>query len=316
MSPVAGVIPLTTVACVQSYTQSIPSARSAKNLELGLTLLAVFRNTLILWLVLASAATLAQQRPSRPRNFNPLPYNQRVVAEGGELYAHTCTACHGVNGAKGERAPALAGKRDYLRSTDASIFEAIKNGIPGTGMPPSGLAPRDIWKIVAYIRSLRASAADSFVPGNVAHGEQIFWDKGKCGSCHMIDGRGGILGPDLSNIGGQRSLREIRDALTEPPLRIPRGYQPVELVTKEGWHVSGIIKNEDNFSLQLLDSHDDLRLFVRSDLRTIHYAKSSLMPADYDKTLTPVELQDLLAFLSHQASKDEGRVQKGAEGEL
>jgi cytochrome c oxidase cbb3-type subunit III len=276
--------------------------------------LAVFGNASIL--VLASAAALAQQRPGLPNNSNPLPYNHRVVAEGSELYAHTCTACHGVNGARGERAPALAGKRDYLRSTDASIFDAIKNGIRGTGMPRSGLTPTDIWRIVAYIRSLRESAADSLVPGNVAHGEQIFWGKGKCGSCHMIDGRGGILGPDLSNIGGERTFRQIRDALTQPPARILSGYEPVEVVTKKGRHFSGIIKNEDNFSLQLLDSHDDLRLFVRSDLRTIRYAKSSLMPADYDKTLTPAELQDLLAFLSHQASKDEGRVQKGAEGEL
>lgn len=239
-----------------------------------------------------------------------------MIAEGGELYAHTCTACHGINGAAGERAPALAGKRDYVRSTDASIFDAVKNGISGTGMPASGLATTDIWKIVTYIRSLRASAADSFVPGNVAHGEQIFWGKGKCGSCHMIDGRGGILGPDLSSIGGQRTLRQIRDALTQPPARIPSGYQPVEIVTKEGRRVSGIIKNEDNFSLQLLDNHNELRLFIRGHLREIRYAKSSLMPADYGKTLTPAELQDLLAFLSHQANQNAGRVQKGGEGEL
>lgn len=266
--------------------------------------------------MLASAAALAQQRSGSPASVNPLPYNQRVIAEGGELYAHTCTACHGINGAAGERAPALAGKRDYLRSTDASIFDAIKNGIPGTGMPPSGLATTDIWKIVAYVRSLRASAADSFVPGNVAHGEEIFWGKGKCGSCHMIDGRGGILGPDLSNIGGQRTLRQIRGALTQPAARISTGYQPVEVVNKDGQRVSGIIKNEDNFSLQLLDGHGELRLFVRSDLREIRYAESSLMPADYDKTLAPVELRDLLAFLSHQASKNSGRTQKSGEGNL
>lgn len=271
--------------------------------------MAIFRNGSIVCLLLASAA-LAQQQPALPKNANPAGYNQRVIAEGGELYAHTCTACHGVNGAAGEQAPALAGKSNYVRSTDASIFDAINNGIPGTGMPPSGLATTDIWKIVAYIRSLRASAADSYVPGNIAHGEYIFWGKGKCGSCHMIAGRGGILGPDLSSIGGQRTFRQIRDALTHPPPRIPDGYRPVEVVTKDGQRVSGIIKNEDNFSLQLLDNHDELRLFLRSNLREIHYTKSSLMPADYDKTLTPSELQDLLAFLSHQASTDAGPARK------
>lgn len=289
---------------------------SNANLKLGFCVSAVIRNGLIICLLLASRAALAQQRSGPVRNANPLGHDQHVIAEGSELYSHTCTACHGVDGAAGERGPALAGKSDYLRSTDALIFDAIKNGIPGTGMPPSGLASTDIWKIVAYIRSLRASASDSFVPGNAARGQQIFWGKGKCGSCHMIDGRGGILGPDLSSVGGQRTLREIRDALTQRPLRIPSGYQPVELVTNKGQRFSGIIKNEDNFSLQLLDSHDRLRLFVRDNLREIRNAKSSLMPSDYDKTLTPVELQDLLAFLSRQTSKIAGHVQESGQGEL
>jgi len=275
--------------------------------------LAVRRNRLITCLVLASGAALAQQRSGPPKDANPLGYNRQVISEGSELFARTCTACHGVNGAAGERAPALAGKRDYVRSTDASIFDAIKNGIPGTGMPPSGLPSTDIWKIVAYIRSLRATASDSFVPGNIADGKQVFWGQGRCGSCHMIDGRGGILGPDLSDIGGQRTLGEIREALTRPPAQIPSGYQPAEVVTKEGQRFSGMIKNESNFSLQLLDNHGRLQLFLRDDLREIRYGKSSLMPAHCDKTLTPTELQDLLAFLSRQADKNAGYVEEGGE---
>jgi cytochrome c oxidase cbb3-type subunit III len=275
---------------------------------------ALWRNGLIICLLLASAGALAQRQSEPPRDANPLGYTKQVISEGGELFARTCTACHGVNGAAGERAPALAGKRDYVRSTNASIFDAIKNGIPGTGMPPSGLPSTDIRKIVAYIRSLRANASDSFVPGNIAKGEQIFWGQGRCGSCHMIDGRGGILGPDLSNIGGQRTLRQIREALTQPPARILSGYQPVEVITKESQRFSGIIKNESNFSLQLLDNHGQLHLFLRDDLREIRYGKSSLMPADYDKTLTPAELQDLLAFLSRQADKKAGYVEEADEG--
>jgi putative heme-binding domain-containing protein len=279
-----------------------------------LCILAVRRNRLITCLVLASGAALAQQRSGPPKNANPLGYSKQVVSEGSALFGHTCTVCHGVNGAVGERAPALAGKRDYVRSTDVSIFDAIKNGIPGTGMPPSGLPSTDIWKIVAYIRSLRASASDAFVPGDAVRGEKIFWGRGRCGSCHMICGRGGILGPDLSDIGGQRTLRQIREALTQPPAQIPSGYQPVEVVTKEGRRFSGTIKNDSNFSLQLLDSHGQLQLFLRDNLRDIHYGKSSLMPTHYGKTLTPTELQDLLAFLSRQADKKAGYVEEGGEG--
>lgn len=286
---------------------------SGRNPKIRLRALAVRRNGLIVCL-LVSTAVVAWGQSGPPKDTNPLGYNKQLIAEGGELYAHTCTACHGVNGAAGERAPALAGKSDYARSTDASLFEAIKNGIPGTGMPPSGLATTDIWKIVAYIRSLRASASDSFVPGNVAQGERIFWGQGRCGSCHMIDGRGGVLGPDLSSIGKERTLSQVREALTQTPARIPSGYQPAEVETKEGQRFSGIIKNENNFSLQLLDNYDQLQLFLRADLREIHYDKSSLMPAHYNKTLTPAEFQDLLAFLSRQVNEKTGYVRQGGEG--
>jgi len=260
-------------------------------------------------------AALAQQTSNPPARTNPLSGNEQAIEEGHEIYNRTCTTCHGVNGAAGARGPALAGRRGYQRSTDASIFDAIQGGIPGTGMPPSGLAITDIWKVAAYIRSLRASASDTFVPGNVSHGEQIFWDKGDCGSCHMIGGRGGILGPDLSSIGEERTLRQIRDALTQPRAQIPDGYRPVEVVTTDGRRLSGILKNENNFSLQLLDSHDQLQLFTRDELREVRYGHASIMPANYDKTLSPAELQDLLAFLSRQARDKIHRSRKNTEHE-
>ncbi len=246
-----------------------------------------------------SALGICQDTSNSDKKTNPLGSDKKVISQGTELYKRSCTGCHGVNGAAGERGPALAGERDYVRDTDAEIFAAVKDGITGTGMPPSGLPPNDIWRIVAYIRSLRASASDAFVPGDVANGEQIFWNQGRCGSCHMVHGRGGILGPDLSNIAAERTLRELRLALTQPKLAIPKGYQAADVVTNAGRSFSGIIKNEDNFSVQFLDSDQQLQLLSRDELREIRYKDSSPMPAHYDKTLSPTEFQDLLAFLSH-----------------
>ena len=241
----------------------------------------------------------AAQRPAD--NANPLGHSEQAIRQGQEIYDHNCTVCHGLNGAAGERGPALGAGRDYVRRKDQAIFDAVQNGIPGTLMPASGLPPMDIWKVVAYIRSLRATASDALVPGDAAHGEQIFWGKGSCSECHTIRGRGGILGPDLSNIGGQQTFEHIRDSLTKPAPQIPRGYQPVEVVTTDGQKISGIAKNDNNFSLQLLDSHERLQLFTRDELRQVIYKKQSLMPSDYDKKFTAAELQDLLSFLSRQA---------------
>ena len=137
-------------------------------------------------LLLAPIAASAQPPKPAPGNTNPLGHSKQAIEQGHEIFNHNCTVCHGLNGAAGDRGPALGAGRDYSRRKDQAIFDAIQSGIPGTNMPPSGLQPMDIWKVVAYIRSLRATASEAFVPGDVAQGEKIFWSKGRCSECHMI----------------------------------------------------------------------------------------------------------------------------------
>jgi cytochrome c oxidase cbb3-type subunit 3 len=222
------------------------------------------------------------------------------TSEGRDLYNRSCTTCHGLNGAAGDRAPALAAEREYLRTSAEDIFEAIRHGIPGSLMPASALPDTDIRKIVAYIRSLRAPASEQPVSGDVSHGEAIFRTKGRCLDCHMLGGRGGLLGPDLSDIGAKRSLNALRAALTQARPNTVLGHQAARLVTAEGKAMTGIVKNENNFYVQFLDSAGELHLFTREELREITYQERSLMPGDYDQRLTPAEMQDLLAFLSRR----------------
>jgi cytochrome c oxidase cbb3-type subunit III len=271
--------------------------------------------TVVPFALFAAATVFAQDRPVRGANPNPFAGNPQAVAEGQELYNRTCTVCHGYDGTPGEQGPALgASGRRYLRTSDQEIFDAIRKGIPGTLMPGTGLAEADAWKVAAYIRSLRGTAIDAPVQGDIAHGEQIFWGKGACGDCHMVRGRGGLLGPDLSNLAGRRKLYSIRDALTKTEHRVATDggrhelslaplntYRAVRVVTRDGKTWSGVLMNEDSFSLQMLGSDSELHMFARDQLRQVVYEPKSLMPTDYDKRLTPEEFQDLLAFLSRLA---------------
>jgi cytochrome c oxidase cbb3-type subunit 3 len=251
-----------------------------------------------------SLSILAQLRNrgqrSRPASTNPLGRSREVIESGRQLYNSSCTACHGLDGTAGDRGPALAATRRYLRRSDDDLFNAIKNGIPGTLMPQTGLPDNDIWKIVAYIRSLRATASDEFVSGDAKHGEEVFRGKARCSDCHMVNGRGGLLGPDLSNIAAERRLESLRQALTSASPNIPRGYQPVRLTTKSGEKIEGVIRNEDNFSLQVMDRGYKLHLLSKEEVEQLEYGKESLMPHHYGQILSPEELQDLLAFLSRQ----------------
>jgi len=243
---------------------------------------------------------------------NPFLGNAKAIDEGRETFNQTCTSCHGPDGAAGEMGPALgAPGRRYAQATDAQIFDAIRNGIPGTQMPASRavLGDDDIWKVAAYIRGLRGTAIDAPAPGDVALGEQIFWGKGECGNCHVVKSKGGLVGPDLTNLAGTRKTTSIVDALTKPLHRvfgdggaIPKilipntTYQPVR-VTADGKTITGVLKNEDSYSLQVMGTDNQLHMFERAKVKVVYETKT-LMPTDYDKRLAPEELKNLLAYLT------------------
>ena len=152
--------------------------------------------------LLFSGITLSAQRgggpPAAAAQTHPAIGNREAIAEGEKLYNETCTACHGKDGTGGELGPPVAAQnRRYLRRTDQEVFDAIKSGIQGTQMPPfTGQFTEDqVWRVTAYIRGLRGTAIDTPAAGDVAAGESIFWSKGNCGGCHMIKGKGSILGP-------------------------------------------------------------------------------------------------------------------------
>lgn len=247
--------------------------------------------------VLALLPFLLPAQSREQRRVRPNPVEARA---GHLLYNRSCTMCHGLDGAAGDRAPALGAQRRYLRASTPDLIDAIRNGIKGTNMPSSPLGDSDINKIVAYIHSLRATAADVEVPGDASAGEAVFHGKGDCIKCHMIRGLGGILGPDLSNIGAQRKLDDIRAALTVSKPVPARGYQPVNIVTKAGSRIEGVAKNENNFSIQVLGRDEKLHLILHDEIRELQHEGKSLMPTDAAKRLSPDEFQNLLAFLARQ----------------
>jgi len=162
----------------------------------------------------------------------------------------------------------------------------------------------------AYVKGLRGTAIDAPSPGDVAHGETVFWGKGDCGSCHMVGGRGSIIGPDLSRLASLRKTNSIIDALTRAQHRVygPGGAQPhlltplpvwraVDVTTKDGKTMRGVLRNEDSFSLQVMGLDQQLHLYDRSKVKIV-YESESLMPSDYDKRLSKDEFSNLLAYLT------------------
>lgn len=262
----------------------------------------------------------AQRRATSSGSPNPFAGNSQAIAQGEQGYNQNCTSCHGPNGGAGEIGPEIIHNLSVpLRGelNDDQILDVIRNGAPGTVMPAwqGKLADDDILKIGAFLHSLRGTAIDNPLPGNVAHGEEIFWGKGQCGSCHMLGGRGALRGPDLTNVAAEYKSNLIVDALTKPNHRVygdggvhlralpPMDtYDAVHITLRSGGALDGVLLNQDSYSLQLMGDDGQLHMLDRSRIRALT-VKPALMPTDYDKRLTKEEFDDLMAFLTRQGRK-------------
>jgi quinoprotein glucose dehydrogenase len=141
------------------------------------------------------------------------------------------------------------------------------------------------------------TASEVRVPGDPVKGQAIFMGKGGCLSCHRVADDGSRMGPGLGGIAIERSVEELQKALLDPSPQVAPRNQLYRVVTNDGQTITGRILNQDNFSLQMLDSHEQLRGFMKSNLRESGFAATPPMPSYRDK-LTAEEQTDLIAFLS------------------
>jgi len=254
----------------------------------------------------------APQRPEQePDTENPLEKSRAAIVAGREQFASFCGGCHGPT-AQGGRGPSLGGGR--LRGArNRRLFDAIRKGIPGTEMPPYDLPDEKVWQFVAFIRDLNAAAVDTEVAGDPAAGKALFFGKARCSDCHMIRGQGGLLGPDLANIGNTRSLHKLREAVVTPSQLVEPGYRTARVALADGRTVEGAVRNASNWAIQMVDREGRLHLLERRQWREVQWPEGSLMPNDYAKSLSAAELQDMLAFLSRQSTGAPARRRSGEE---
>jgi cytochrome c oxidase cbb3-type subunit III len=253
----------------------------------------------------ATVQNPASRAPVRATK-NPLEGKPDAIQNGGAMFRTRCAGCHGPD-ARGYLGPDLTGLW-ASGSADDRIFDIVRRGVPGTEMPPADpqrVPDREIWQILAYVRTLAGTVPPVGTAGNAANGEQIF--RANCLGCHMVGGEGGQLGPDLSRIGSGRPRTALANKLRGTSDVIRSGYEPVTLVTRDGQRIRGVRKNEDEFSIQIMDVRQRVQGYLKANLTDVIEEKQSVMPVYASDRLNDRDLDDLLSYLNTLRGPGSGR---------
>lgn len=229
------------------------------------------------------------------------------IQGGKTLFNGMCVTCHGFDGTGGA-GPPLNRPKLLLAPDEAALRNIISEGIADRGMPRvRRVTENEMRQLVAYVRSLGRTARPP-VTGNAQKGRDQYAKLG-CAGCHIVNGQGGSLGPQLNDIGRLRGADYLRQAIVDPGAVLPRGtlpvlgrgyneFLPVRVVMKDGSEVRGVRLNEDVFTIQLRDASGAIHSIRKSNAEIVRKdVGTSLMPSFKDR-LTGPELNDLVAYLA------------------
>jgi putative heme-binding domain-containing protein len=251
---------------------------------------------------------------------NPLAHDPKAAKAGEYEFRINCALCHGLGAHGGGRGPDLTRAQKKHAHSDAELFQVISNGIPGTVMPANGtngqgvgMTDDEIWQIITYIRSVEVKAPARPV-GSAAHGKDLFYGDANCSLCHMVEGKGGRVGPELTGVGGSRTRDAIIDSVRNPSRRLawgltestkefPQEYETITVVTADGKQIKGVALNEDNFSVQMMDSSENIYLLEKDKLKSFQKSRESLMPVYPPEVLSDKDLDDIVAYLVSVGAK-------------
>jgi cytochrome c oxidase cbb3-type subunit III len=217
------------------------------------------------------------------------------------IFERKCATCHGLDGRGGEHAPDIVRRSDVKALADEALLKIIHNGIPEEGMPgfPT-MSGEDSQALVSYLRFLQGRSAGNSATGNPARGHDLFFGQAGCSACHQVEIRGQFVVGDIAAFARDHAGDEIRDAILTPS-GLPQ--EIATAVAHDGQKFTGMIRNQDNASLQLQDGDGRLYLLMKSTLVSVQRKMVDPMPADYGHRLSNTELDDLVSYILREARR-------------
>lgn len=256
-----------------------------------MTLIRLNRSLCLIALVCASGFVLSQQH-QRTRKAAAA-----VTTEDRAIFAASCASCHGLDGLGTQRAPNIVTAARVQQLSSQQMLRIVSDGIPAAGMPAfRSLGDEKLKSVVRYVKGLQGNVGQPSLPGDPIQGKQIFAGSGTCSSCHTVAGSGGFIAADLTSYALTHSADQIRAAIIKPD----EGNSAKGLVTAtstDGRQYQGIVRSEDNFSLQLQALDGAFYFLSKSELQRIDRTPVASMHADYGSKLNPDQLNDIVSYL-------------------
>ena len=160
---------------------------------------------------------------------------------------------------------------------------------------PKAKGPGQAWSVDQLVEV----AGSGLRKRNFENGKKMY-AAAKCASCHRFGGQGGATGPDLSNVAGRFSLKDLAEALILPSKVVSDQYQAMLIATADGKVITGRVINDDGKKITVMtDPVDPTKTaeIQKDDIDEMRPAKTSLMPDKLLNELNQQELLDLLAYL-------------------
>ncbi len=220
-------------------------------------------------------------------------YTSEAIEAGSRVYTQQCALCHGPQGELIDGINLRVGQFRTVQSDD-DLVRVISQGAAEGRMPAFSMRPEELNGIIAYIRAGFDPEGVAVHIGYPERGRVLFEGKGECSSCHRVNGKGPRTAPDLSDIGALRTPAILQTNLLDPLATLAPINRQVHIVTLSEETVIGRRLNEDTYTVQLIDSNEQLRSFIKADL--VRYDISDT-PTHQPTTLSSDEVADLIGYL-------------------
>ena len=203
-------------------------------------------------------------------------------------------------------------RKEALANASEAELAALKTTITKPPIKPTELpkakGPGHDWKLDELV----ALTSKGLTSRNFDNGKKMYAAT-RCVICHRFGGEGGATGPDLTNVAGRFSFKDLGETIVDPSKVISDQYRASTIITTGGKVYTGRVVNDQNGVVTMLIDPEDITKVVelkKDDIDEMAPSKVSLMPKDLLKVLNEEEMLDLLAYLMSRGNPTDLMFQK------